>query len=156
MLVPGSCACLWWPRIVQVPRHCFSWNSHFLPSGSFITNYLASPMSTASIVFVLQVQREQTERLGSGDCPPVSFPINHSKNSMPLFLLNSFLEQIPILHICSFFLFPILVPRFPVYHFRQSGSAFHWEEHPPLHGAPEHLNKLFKHYNMENKLDFTW
>lgn len=34
--------------------------------------------------FFLQVQREQTERLGSGDCPPVSFPVNHSKNSMPL------------------------------------------------------------------------
>lgn len=46
------------------------------------------------------------------------------------FLLNSLLEHGPILHICSFFLFSILVPRFPVYPFRQSGHCF------SLGGAP--------------------
>lgn len=46
------------------------------------------------------------------------------------FLLKSFLEHVPVFHICSFFLHPILVPRFPVYHFRQSGFCF------SLGGAP--------------------
>lgn len=106
-------------KLIKMTQPQFSLNSHFLLSAGFITNYLKSPMNTASVIF-LQVQMERLNLvivLGKLSCK--SFQEFYAP-----FLLNSFLEQVPILHICSFFLLPILVPRFPVYLFRQSGYYF--------------------------------
>lgn len=70
-----------------------------------------------------QVQMEQMERLNLVIVLGKLFCKSFQEFYAP-FLLNSFLEHVPILHICSFFLFPIRVPSFPVYLFRQSGYYF--------------------------------
>lgn len=76
-----------------------------------------------------QVQMEQMEKL---DLVTVldKLSCKSFREFYTPFLLNSFVEHVPVLHICSFFLLSVLVPRFPVYLFRQSGYCF------SLAGAP--------------------
>lgn len=110
-LVQGSWASLWSLQIVKNDPGLVGWNSNFPPSVGFITNYLVSTMSTTFMFFVvlffffLQVQIEQMERLDL----VIIFHKLSCKSFQEFyapFLLNSFLEHVPILHICSFFLSP--------------------------------------------------
>lgn len=105
-------------QLLKMTQHWFSWNSHFPPSAGFITNYLIRALSTTSTVQIKQMQR-QIWWPSSSKLFCKSFQEFYAP-----FLLNSFLEHVPILHICSFFLLPTLVPRSPVYLFSQSGYCF--------------------------------
>lgn len=106
--------CLKWPTLPHLTLL-------FSPLCWFYHPYLTSSTSTTSVIF--KVQMGQMERLNLVIVLGKLLWKSVQEFYTP-FLLNSFLEHVPILHICSFFLLPILVPRFPVYLFRQSGYYF--------------------------------
>lgn len=155
MLLPDSWASLWSPWCLKCPSIALNEILTFLPLVA-LSQILPSQCYEHSFHSFFTCVNGANRKawiwwLSSGKLSCKSFQEFYAP-----FLLNSFLEHVPILHICSFFSSQFWCQDSLSLFLGNLVHAFPWEGHSPLYWAPDHLNKLFKYYNMDRKLDFTW